>query len=803
MPPCYSGYKSFSRVIYMSEISGVPLQPSNAIKLVLELFDTQKYWRREDLTPAVLALHAKSGGVEGLQKPFNVISKVLVKLHAEKKITQVARGMWTKVDSSSSSNHDYAESDFDESDNSLDEDSTEFDINHITTYQQNVGKPLNIIDQSGNKIVPPENREAQIIIKDAHRLVKLWAQGIRDRLFPNGTIPEKTITATNQRGNFRDYLPQTFEPSKDSPSVISYWVYLWSDRDSGSNDIYFKVTLGVNEDKADLKLRRKVDVVRNAHGGEDSFSAQLPANEAVTSLSMEGLIDWGISAIKNFPVTYEEFCAELEPELTANEAVLSANVSEPESHYWIEKTLVRGRADREFGSESLGQALWSPQKSKGERQADIYSNMRKVQPGDVVFHFTDNKAITGVSIATQKADDTFMCLDGTDWEGLPGYRIALKDYRVLDRPITRDEIFSHATELKAILDSNSGLFYNKDLNLVQGGYLTLAPTELVNLFNKIYQKSTGENIPYVDADGFSMSEPKPVEQYGIEDALNGLLISKSELEEMIDSIKVKKNLILQGAPGTGKSFVAKRLAYALLGEKDDSRIQSIQFHQSFSYEDFIQGFRPKKDSTGFALRNGVFYRFCQLALQNPSKPFVFLIDEINRGNLSKIFGEVMLLIESDKRGPDWAVSLTYADETAKKFYIPANVHIVGMMNTADRSLAIVDYALRRRFVFKDVLPGFSSLNFKTLLAAKGIDDAVIEVIQNRLSELNKKIEMSPDLGAGFMVGHSFFVPTHTVHDSVAWYNSVIRNEIAPLLREYWFDKKRSEVEQEIELLILK
>lgn len=787
----------------MTDVSGFPLQPSNAIKLVLRLFDERKYWKRNELIAGVLDMHLKNGGVEGVQKPAMVIAKVLSKLHVEKQIVQVAQGMWTKSKKSSALSPEYDDLDFHEPEEALlDGELTDFNENQIATYKEFVGKPLNIIDADGNKIVPPANREAQIIIKDAHRLVKVWAQGIRDKLFPDGTNPEKIITATNQRGNFRDYLPQTFEPSRNSPSVISYWVYLWSDRESGSDDIYFRVTLGINEDKADLRLRRKVDQVRNTHGGIESFTTQLPAIKGV-KMSMAELIDWGVLAIKNLPLTYDQFCSALEPELSANEQSLDIKNTAEEPGYWIEKTLVKGRQDRESGSESLGQALWSPQKSKGNRQADIYSNMRKVRPGDLIFHFTDNKAITGVSIASQKVDDTFKCLDGTDWEGLPGYRIALKDYRVLDTPITRDEIFSHTSELESILINNSGLFYNKDLNLVQGGYLTSAPIELVNLFNKIYQKNTGENIPYVDAEGFSMTVTQPIEQYGIEDALNGLLISRSELEEMIESIKVKKNLILQGPPGTGKSFVAKRLAYALLGEKDDSRIQSIQFHQSFSYEDFIQGFRPKKDSTGFALRNGVFYRFCQLALQNPSKPFVFLIDEINRGNLSKIFGEVMLLIESDKRGPDWAVSLTYADETAKKFYIPANVHILGMMNTADRSLAIVDYALRRRFVFKDVLPGFSSSNFKTLLATKGIDDAVIETIQNTISELNKKIEMSPDLGAGFMVGHSFFVPTHTVHDSLAWYNGVIKNEIAPLLREYWFDKKRSEVEQEIELLILK
>jgi hypothetical protein len=298
-------------------------------------------------------------------------------------------------------------------------------------------------------------------------------------------------------------------------------------------------------------------------------------------------------------------------------------------------------------------------------------------------------------------------------------------------------------------------------------------------------------------EGKPIVERIPLEPYGIGNALDDLLLSKEQFEEMLESLRSKKNLILQGPPGTGKSFVAKRLAYALLGFKDDSRIDSIQFHQSFSYEDFIQGFRPKKDGSGFTLKDGIFYRFCQKALLDPSRPYVFIIDEINRGNLSKIFGEVMLLIETDKRGPDWAVSLTYSDELANKFFIPSNVHILGMMNTADRSLAIVDYALRRRFAFKDVLPSFDSDKFGPLLESKGVEHQVIAAIQAKMAALNKEIESSVDLGRGFAIGHSFFVPFENITDSKVWYERVIKNEIVPLLREYWFDKKQSEVDQHI------
>lgn len=676
---------------------------------------------------------------------------------------------------------------------------------HISTYSSFVGKPLNLVDEAGNKFVPEDRKEAQILIKEAHEFVKLWAIGIRDRMFPEGTTPNKNISATNQRGNFRDYLPQTFQPKQDAPPVVFYWVYLWSDRESPNNDISFRITLGINEDKADRRLLEKVKLVREKFGGQDKFTVELPASEGV-KLTMEELVSWSTDRIQRFPLTFDQFCEELEPELSNNTKelkVVEINQVRTGPKYWLEKVIVKGRADRESGDNALGQSLWSPQTSKGERQADIYASMRKVMPGDVVFHLIDNQSIVGLSVVQDKADDTFICLEGTQWAGEPGYRIQLCDYQVLPVGIDRDEIFNHEAELLKILELNSNLFYTRKLNLTQGNYLTPVPLELVRVFDHIYFKKTARHLPFIDYNEISSLQVREQQAiYTTGNAVDDLLLSKAQFDEMLECLLSKKNLILQGPPGTGKSFVAKRLAYALLGFKDDSRIESVQFHQSFSYEDFIQGFRPKKDGSGFTLKDGVFYRFCQKALHDPDRPYVFLIDEINRGNLSKIFGEVMLLIETDKRGPEWAVSLTYSDESASKFHIPANVHILGMMNTADRSLAIVDYALRRRFAFMDVLPGFDSDKFGLLLESKGVESQVIAAIQTKMAALNKEIESSVDLGHGFTIGHSFFVPFENVTDSKVWYERVIKNEIVPLLREYWFDKKQSEVDQHVHSLSL-
>lgn len=272
--------------------------------------------------------------------------------------------------------------------------------------------------------------------------------------------------------------------------------------------------------------------------------------------------------------------------------------------------------------------------------------------------------------------------------------------------------------------------------------------------------------------------------YTMKQALYEIFANEVELNRILDSLRYKRNIILQGPPGTGKTFLAKRLAYLLLGEKDDSKVEMIQFHQSYSYEDFMQGYRPNSDGT-FKLENGVFYRFCKRAQADPDRDYFFIIDEINRGNLSKIFGELMLLIEKDKRGKKYAVSLTYSTSSELKFYIPKNVFLIGTMNTADRSLAVVDYALRRRFAFINVLPTFNDKFRNHLL--NNADEAIVDKIIDRIGQLNELIKSDKNLGIGFQIGHSYFCEPDTMNGDENWYRFVIENEIGPLLEEYWFD----------------
>lgn len=267
------------------------------------------------------------------------------------------------------------------------------------------------------------------------------------------------------------------------------------------------------------------------------------------------------------------------------------------------------------------------------------------------------------------------------------------------------------------------------------------------------------------------------EAYSKDKFLEEVYMTGERFDTLVSLLKNKQNLILQGAPGVGKTFAAKRLAYAVMEQKDDSRIEFIQFHQNYFYEDFIMGYKPQGE--GFELQYGIFYRFCQRAANMPNKPFFFVIDEINRGNMSKIFGELLMLIEKDYRGTK--ATLAY---NGMPFTVPKNLYIIGMMNTADRSLAMIDYALRRRFSFFEIEPGFNSVGFKAYQAK--FDNDTFNIMIERIKDLNKEIAIDSSLGKGFCIGHSYFCGQKECTDE--WMMEVVEYDILPMLSEYWFDE---------------
>ncbi len=269
-----------------------------------------------------------------------------------------------------------------------------------------------------------------------------------------------------------------------------------------------------------------------------------------------------------------------------------------------------------------------------------------------------------------------------------------------------------------------------------------------------------------------------VNPYLDSDFLSEVYITSDELQKLKSLLKNKQNIILQGAPGVGKTFTAERLAYTLMRVKDKSRVEMVQFHQNYSYEDFIMGYKPN-EAGGFELKQGVFYKFCKKAANSPEKDFFFIIDEINRGNLSKIFGELLMLIENSYRGKE--IKLAYTDEL---FTVPKNLYIIGMMNTADRSLAMIDYALRRRFSFYEMLPGFESEGFKNYVTK--LSSEKLKQVIKQIQALNEVIRKDESLGQGFCIGHSYFC--NQTEFSEEWLNNVIEYDIEPMLKEYWFDE---------------
>lgn len=371
----------------------------------------------------------------------------------------------------------------------------------------------------------------------------------------------------------------------------------------------------------------------------------------------------------------------------------------------------------------------------------IFQNFIDAKAGDLVIGYESNPVKQIVALVKVSAAND-------------GQKIYFEKTESLSNPIDYQTL-KECPELEKMefFQNPNGSFFK----LTKGEY-----EFIIDMIRDENPLNTEVEIPPYTKENFLSEVYMPEEKY---DRLTGVLLNK-------------KNIILQGAPGVGKTFAAKRLAYSLMGEKDDSRIEFVQFHQNYSYEDFMMGYKPSGD--GFELKYGVFYRFCKKAENQPDKKFFFIIDEINRGNLSKIFGELLMLIEKDYRGTK--ATLAY---NGMPFTVPENLYIIGMMNTADRSLAMIDYALRRRFSFFEIDPGFESKGFsdyQQTLENDTFDDLIKKII-----DLNEEISRDKSLGKGFCIGHSYFCGRTKETCTDEWMQSVVDYDILPMLQEYWFD----------------
>ena len=430
-------------------------------------------------------------------------------------------------------------------------------------------------------------------------------------------------------------------------------------------------------------------------------------------------------ALKDFDIMRYQWKTEEEPP-----------VGEEDTHYWW---LNANPKIWSFANIGIGEAQAYTLFNENGNKRRIFQNFLDAKAGDMIIGYESNpvKQIPAIGRVLAEQD---------------GEKLLFEKVEGLTSPI------DYATLKECPELENMEYFQNP-----QGSLFKLTKGEYEFIVDLIREENPISDAASIDA-------------YGKSDFLDEVFMTEKRYDNLVGVLRNKKNIILQGAPGVGKTFAARRLAWSMMGMKDDSRIEFVQFHQNYSYEDFVMGYKPVEDR--FELKYGVFYRFCQKAANQPDKEYFFIIDEINRGNMSKIFGELLMLIEKDYRGTK--ATMAY---NGLPFSVPKNLYIIGMMNTADRSLAMIDYALRRRFSFFEIEPGFDSEGF--LQYRNELNNETLNELVSRVKDLNREIARDKSLGKGFCIGHSYFCGKDVCTEE--WLHSIVDYDIIPMLSEYWFD----------------
>ena len=542
------------------------------------------------------------------------------------------------------------------------------------------------------------------------------------------------------------YNDGTWRNHYQSTNVIS--VYLWL----MYPDRYYIYKYGIYKDVAEVLganyqfKKGSNDNLLNGYHMYDELCDAIRADSNVVHLLQSSLDDscYPDPELKTLTIDVGFYISnfykqdEVQPTQETNPTSLAQDVSETTGYWW----LCANPKYWSFSDIAIGEEQSYTLCNENGHKRRIYQNFLDVKPGDKVIGYNASpmKKIVALCEITQASD---------------GERIRLRKLENFSSTISYADVKEcpELAQMEFLTHGNGSLF-------------KLTKEEYDFLMDMIREENP-------------IRPAEVIAPYGKADFLEDVFMTEEKYDALRDRLLYKKNVILQGAPGVGKTFAAKRLAFSIMGEKDESRVEFVQFHQNYSYEDFIMGYRP--DGTGFKLTEGIFYRFCQKAENRPDKDYFFIIDEINRGNMSKIFGELLMLIENEYRGTK--ATLVYS---GLPFAVPKNLYIIGMMNTADRSLAMIDYALRRRFSFFEMEPGFDSAGFKKLQSRMSDEtfDALIEQIQ----ALNADIAKDASLGKGFQIGHSYFCLKKDETCSAQWLRSIVDFDILPTLSEYWYDE---------------